>query len=161
MKKLLLLLILFFSSVTMYAEGKKVLSVLMNDGTSVYFLLAEKPLITFQNDEVKIVSDKDEATMKRTLVERFEFVSEIPTGIEDVEDLEEKVACENFELAGDAVYISGLTPGCKVQLLSVNGQVLASEVAGENGCVTLQLEALPSGIYLVNYYETTIKFIKS
>ena len=98
--------------------------------------------------------------MKRTLVERFEFVSEIPTGIEDVEDLEEKVACENFELAGDAVYISGLTPGCKVQLLSVNAQVLASEVAGENGCVTLQLEALPSGIYLVNYYETTIKFIK-
>ena len=161
MKKLLLLLILFFSSVTMYAEGKKVLSVLMKDGTSVYFLLAEKPLITFQNDEVKIVSDKDEATMKRTLVERFEFVSEIPTGIEDVEDLEEKVACENFELAGDAVYISGLTPGCKVQLLSVNGRVLASEVAGENGCVTLQLEALPSGIYLVNYYETTIKFIKS
>lgn len=161
MKKLLLLLILFFSSVTMYAEGKKVLSVLMKDGTSVYFLLAEKPLITFQNDEVKIVSDKDEATMKRTLVERFEFVSEIPTGIEDVEDLEEKVACENFELAGDAVYISGLTPGCKVLLLSVNGQVLASEVAGENGCVTLQLEALPSGIYLVNYYETTIKFIKS
>ena len=64
-------------------------------------------------------------------------------------------------LAGDAVYISGLTPGCKVQLLSVNGQVLASEVAGENGSVTLQLEALPSGIYLVNYYETTIKFIKS
>ena len=160
MKKLLLLLILFFSSVTMYAEGKKVLSILMKDGTSVYFLLAEKPFITFQNDEVKIVSDKDEATMKRTLVERFEFVAEVPTGIEDVEDLEEKVACENFELAGDAVYISGLTPGCKVQLLSVNAQVLASEVAGENGCVTLQLEALPSGIYLVNYYETTIKFIK-
>lgn len=161
MKKLLLLLMLFFCSVTIFAEGKDVLGVMMKDGTSVYFLLAEKPLITFQNDEVKIVSEKDEATMKRTLVDRFEFVAEVPTGIEDVEELDEKVASENLELTGDAVYISGLTPGCKVQLLSVNGQVLMSEVAGENGCVTLLLEALPSGVYLVNYYETTIKFIKS
>ncbi len=161
MKKLLLLLMLFFCSVTMFAEGKDVLGVMMKDGTSVYFLLAEKPLITFQNDEVKIVSEKDEATMKRALVDRFEFVAEVPTGIEDVEGLDEKVASENLELTGDAVHISGLLPGCRVQLLSVNGQVLMSEVAGENGCVTLLLEALPSGVYLVNYYETTIKFIKS
>lgn len=161
MKKLLLLLMLFFCSVTMFAEGKDVLGVMMKDGTSVYFLLAEKPLITFQNDEVKIVSENDEATMKRALVDRFEFVAEVPTGIEDVEGLDEKVASENLELTGDAVHISGLLPGCRVQLLSVNGQVLMSEVAGENGCVTLLLEALPSGVYLVNYYETTIKFIKS
>ena len=160
MKKLLLLLILFFSSVTMYAEGKKVLSVLMKDGTSVYFLLAEKPLITFQNDEVKIVSKNDEATMKRALVDRFEFVAEVPTGIEDVEELDEKVASENLELTGDAVHISGLLPGCRVQLLSVNGQVLMSAVADDNGCVTLSLDALASGIYLVNYNEVTIKFIK-
>lgn len=161
MKKLLLLLMLFFCSVTMFAEGKDVLGVMMKDGTSVYFLLAEKPLITFQNDEVKIVSEKDEATMKRALVDRFEFVAKVPTGIEDVEELDEKVASENLELTGDAVHISGLLPGCRVQLLSVNGQVLMSEVASENGCVTLLLEALPSGVYLVNYYETTIKFIKS
>lgn len=161
MKKLLLLLMLFSCSVTMFAEGKDVLGVMMKDGTSVYFLLAEKPLITFQNDEMKIVSEKDEATMKRALVDRFEFVAKVPTGIEDVEELDEKVASENLELTGDAVHISGLLPGCRVQLLSVNGQVLMSEVAGENGCVTLLLEALPSGVYLVNYYETTIKFIKS
>lgn len=160
MKKLLLLLILFSFSATMFADGKDVLSVLMKDGTSVYFLLAEKPLITFRNDEVKIASESDEAVIKRTSVERFEFVAEIPAGIEDVKELEEDAVRENFELTGDAICITGLNAGCKVQLFSINGQTLMSDIAGEEGRVVFSLEALSPGIYLVNYNETTIKFIK-
>lgn len=160
MKKILLTFMLFSFAATMFANGKDVLSVLMKDGTSVYFLLAEKPYITFQNDEMKIVSDTDEALVKRTLVERFEFVNEIPTGIEDVEEQDEQLRA-NLKLDGDAVYITGLASGSKVVLYAMDGRVVNSSVAAADGCVTLSLNTLPSGIYIVKYNDTAIKFIKS
>jgi hypothetical protein len=160
MKKILLTFMLFSFAATMFANGKDVLSVLMKDGTSVYFLLAEKPYITFQNDEMKIVSDTDEALVKRTLVERFEFVNEIPTGIEDVEEQDEQLRA-NFKLDGDAVYITGLASGSKVVLYAMDGRVVTTSVAAADGCVTLSLNTLPSGIYIVKYNDTAIKFIKS
>ena len=160
MKKILLTFMLFAFAATSFANGKDVLSVLMKDGTSVYFLLAEKPYITFQNDEMKIVSDTDEALVKRTLVERFEFVNEIPIGIEDVEEQDEQLRA-NFKLDGDAVYITGLASGSKVVLYAMDGRVVNSSVAAADGCVTLSLNTLPSGIYIVKYNETAIKFIKS
>ena len=152
---------LFTFAAVSFANGKDVLSVLMKDGTSVYFLLAEKPYITFQNGEVKIVSDTDEALVKRTLVERFEFVDEISTGVEDVEEMDEQQLRANFKLDGDAVYITGLESGCKVVLYAMDGRVVNSSVAAADGCVILSLNALPSGIYIVKYNETAIKFIKS
>lgn len=160
MKKILLTFMLFAFAATSFANGKDVLSVLMKDGTSVYFLLAEKPYITFQNDEMKIVSDTDEALVKRTLVERFEFVNEIPTGIEDVEEQDEQLRAK-FRLDGDAVYITGLASGSKVVLYAMDGRVVTTSVATADGCVTLSLNTLPSGIYIVKYNDTAIKFIKS
>ena len=151
---------LFAFAAASFANEKDVLSVLMKDGTSVYFLLAEKPYITFQNDEVKIVSDTDEALVKRTLVERFEFVNEIPAGIEDVEEQDEQLRA-NFKLDGDAVYITGLASGRKVVLYAMDGRVVTTSVAAADGCVTLSLNTLPSGIYIVKYNDTAIKFIKS
>lgn len=160
MKKILLTFMLFAFAATMFANEKNVLNIIMKDGTSVYFLLAEKPYITFRNDEVKIVSDTDEALVKRTLVERFEFVDEIPTGIEDVEEQDEQLRAK-FRLDGDAVYITGLASGSKVVLYAMDGRVVTTSVAAADGCVTLSLNTLPSGIYIVKYNDTAIKFIKS
>lgn len=157
MKKLLFVFMLFAFSLSAFGQGENVLSILMKDGTSVYFLLKEKPCITFGDDDLKVVSDTDEAVMKRSLVDHFEFVAEVPSGIEEVE---ENAARESFELSGDAVHVSGLTPGCKVQLYSVNGQSVLSAAANEAGAATIHIGSLSSGIYLVNYNEITIKFIK-
>ena len=157
MKKLLLSLILFSFSAFVFAQRKDVLSILMKDGTSVYFLLKEQPRITFENENVKVVSDTDEAVVKRTLVDRFEFIDELPSAIDEVVD---NTSRAQFEITGDAIHVSGLVHGCKVQLYSVNGQSVCSAVANESGAVTLSIDALLSGIYLVNYNEITIKFIK-
>ena len=157
MKKLLFsLLLLTFSALT-FAQKKDVLGIFMKDGTSVYFLLAEKPLITFENSDVKVVSSTDEAILVRSQVDRFEFVADVPT---DVEDVQEEVEREKFELTRNAIHLSGLTPGCKVQLFSIGGQSILATAANENGAVTISIDSLPAGIYLVNYNEITIKFIK-
>lgn len=160
MKNILFAFILFCLSASVSAQEKSVLSVLMNDGTNVCFYLSEQPVVTFVEDAVKIVSDTEEALIERALVNRFEFLAEMPTGIEDVEELEEKSARESFELAGNVIITSGLSAGCVVKLYSINGQVLLSAVAGEDGKATLLLDSFSQGIYIVNYNETTIKFIK-
>ena len=149
---------LFCFPAFIYAQKDMALSVLMKDGTAVYFLLKERPIATFVDDMVKIVSSTDEAEIKRALVEKFEFTDELPTGIEDVDD---EVADGSFELTKNFIRVEGLVPGCAVRLYSVSGQMVLSATADENGCVTLSLDALASGIYLVNYNEITIKFIKS
>ena len=157
MKKLIFALFLFLFSVSVHAQEKKVLSILMKDGSQTYFLLKEKPSLTFTESDVVIVSASNEATVKRSLVDRFEFIAELPAGIDGVE---EGTVRENVELTGDAVCINGLEAGCKVQLFSLDGRAVLSAVAGECGCVTISLAPLPSGVYLVNYNETTIKFMK-
>ena len=158
MRKILLTFLLFCFSAFMFAQEKKVLGVYMNDGTSVCFYLSEQPLVTFIDDAVKIVSDTEEALIKRSLVDRFEFLAEMPTGIGQIE--EDGAVCESFELDGNAIRVNGLVPGSKVQIYSVNGQLLMDTVATADGCATLQIGSLLQGIYLIDYNETTIKFIK-
>lgn len=161
MKKLLFAFLLFCIPALMFAEKETNLRVLMKDGTSVYFLLKDRPIATFVGDMVKIVSSTDEAEIKRTLVDKFEFVDKVPTGIESVEEVEDEIANGRFELTQNSIRVEGLAPGCVVRLYSISGQIIASAAADDNGCVTLSLDALSSGIYLVNYNEITIKFIKS
>ena len=158
MKKWLIIFMIFLLSASVYAQEKKVLGIYMTDGTMVCFLLNEKPVLTFVDDAVKVVSTSEEALIKRSLVDHFEFLAEVPTDINDVK--ENSGVGENVELDGDAIRVSGLPQGCKVQVYSVNGQAQITAVAGEDGNVTLQLGSLSKGIYLVNYNKTTIKFIK-
>ena len=110
---------------------------------------------------VKIVSSTDEAEIKRTLVDKFEFVDKVPTGIESVEEVEDEIANGRFELTQNSIRVEGLAQGCVVRLYSISGQIIASAAADDNGSVTLSLDAMSSRIYLVNYNDITIKFIKS
>lgn len=155
MKKLLLAFILFSFSVAINAKEKEVLSVVMKDNTSIYFLLTEKPVVTFKDDNIRIISETDEAMMKRSLVERLEFVPEASTAVDDTDDAKEKL-----NHRGDAILVTGLDEGCKVSLFSIDGKVQMSSLASTDGCVTLLLKDLPSGIYLVKYNETVIKILK-
>ena len=88
---------------------------------------------------------------------KFEFVDEIPTSVNEVE---KEVAADRFELTGNSICIEGLAPGCAARLYSIRGEMLVSAVADDNGSLTLSFESLPSGVYVVNYNETTIKFMK-
>lgn len=161
MKKLFFAFMLFLFSVSMYAQKKNVLGVFMNDGTAVCFYLSEQPLVTFVDDNVKIVSASEEAMIKRSLVKRFEFLDAIPAGIEDVIEEENNGSVrENVEFTAETIHVSGLGAGRKVQVFSLNGILLMTGVAGNDGNVTFSLDSLSPGIYVINYNETTIKFIK-
>lgn len=160
MRKTLTVLLLALLSVSLYAGEKKVLSVLMTDGTNVCFYLSEQPLVTFVGENVKIASVSEEAVIARALVERFEFLETMPTHIEEIEMDEGETVKGHLEFSEEAVSISGLATDGKVRVFTLKGQMVVSAVADGEGNVTISLDSLSAGIYLINYNETTIKFIK-
>lgn len=160
MRKTLLAFALFLLAASLHAAEKRVLSILMKDGTNVCFYLSEQPLVTFVGDDVKIVSASEEAAIARTLVDRFEFLDEMPTTIEEIEVDDNKPMRDNLEISEEAVSISGLTGNGPVRLFTLKGKLVLTATPDSEGAANLSLESLPAGIYLINYNETTIKFIK-
>lgn len=144
-----------------FAQDKKVLAVYLKDETSVYFLLSEKPLVTFVDDAVRIVSDTNEATIERSFVNEFKFIHEIPAKIETIPDTDEHSTNEHYELTRNAVIVEGLLPGRIVRLISLDGKVIKSTAADDNGNVTISIDSLSPNIYIITFSETAIKFIKS
>lgn len=160
MRNILITLFLLLPAMS-FAQNKKVLAVYLKDDTAVYFLLMEKPVITFVNDSVQIISDTNEAKVKRSSVNEFKFLNEIPTKIEHLTEADDQFTREHYKLSKDAIVIEGLVPGNNVCLLSLDGKVIISTSALENGIVTISLDTLSSGIYIITYNKTAIKFIKS
>ena len=160
MKKTLLALALFLLSASTYASEKKVLSIFMTDGTSVSFYLSEQPTVKFVGNDVKVVSATEEAIVARTQVERFAFLDKMPTAIEDIEVDDDKSMHDNLEISKEAVSISGLTGNGLVRLFTLKGKQLLTTTPDGEGNANISLESLPAGIYLINYNNTTIKFIK-
>lgn len=160
MKKILFAFTFFLLSVASHAGERSVLSVLMKDGTNICFYLNERPLITFVDEDVMIVSDTEEATIPRVSVERFEFLDAMPTSIEDVEMTDDKTTVSHVELSDNGVSINGLKTDSQVRLYTLSGKQLASATASIDGCAYLSLQSLPAGIYLITYNQTTFKFLK-
>jgi hypothetical protein len=47
-----------------------------------------------------------------------------------------------------------------VNVYSVDGRIVMSEKVDSNGLALIQLHTIPPGIYLLNYNDITIKFIR-
>lgn len=154
MRKVVLLLFFSFLSGLIYAQEEQALCLSMRDGSSVSFFLNEKPKMTFVADSVKIVSSVSQAKVKRSDVLDIKFKMDVPNSIEDV--------CENgtVEFGSESIRVENLKPNGIVNVYSVDGRIVMSEKVNSNGLAVIQLHAIPSGIYLLNYNDITIKFIR-
>ena len=155
MKKLFLLLFVFLISGMAYAQKDRVLSLSMYDGTSVTFFLKDKPRVTFEGDYVEVVAETSQSKIKRSDVAEIKFLYE-----EDNAGIDETKVNETVGIGNEYVFVGNLQTGCSVKVLSVDGRLVIDEAADENGSVTISLSALSAGIYILNYNNTTIKFIR-
>ena len=82
------------------------------------------------------------------------FKMEIPNSIEDV--------CEKgtVEIDSESVRVENVGQGCIVNIYSIDGRVVMSAKADGNGLAIIPLHAISAGIYILNYNDITIKFIR-
>jgi phosphosulfolactate synthase (CoM biosynthesis protein A) len=64
----------------------------------------------------------------------------------------------NFD--GNAIRLSGFTPGSIVQLFTVDGQYVDSYRIGQDGSLIISLDGLKRGVHIVKTESITYKIIK-
>lgn len=156
MKKIILLLFISLISSLGYAQKERVLLLSMQDGTSVTFFLKEKPRVTFSGEMLEIISEASQANVKRTEVREIKFVMQEDSEIA----IDEAKASENVGIDNEMIVIENIEQGSVVKVLTIDGRIVATEAAAENNSARISLTSLSAGIYLLNYNDTIIKFIK-
>ncbi|MBQ6693590.1 MAG: T9SS type A sorting domain-containing protein [Bacteroidaceae bacterium] len=155
MKKIIISVLMSLFVLPCVAADKNTLVVHLTDGTSVGFLLAERPRVTFAGDSLRIVSSVAEAVLLRSEVRRFEFVADAASSVVDV-----PTASGECVISENQLSVSGLSSGATVRLYSLDGRLLRTVCASDAGVAYLSTDGLSTGVYVINFNSTTLKFLK-
>ena len=156
MKKLLFLLILLLAlPIGMLADNQNTLIVKTKDGAQTTFVLQDKPRVTFEGTDLKVVSDKETVAFALADVLRFEYVKKDALGID-----EDVVDPTGVSYQGGVLVISQLRQGASVAVYTLDGKLLRQLTASHSGTYRLNLSELPTGLYLVKADNVTYKITK-
>ena len=156
MKKLLFLLILLLAlPIGMLADNQNTLIVKTKDGAQTTFVLQDKPRVTFEGTDLKVVSDKETVAFALADVLRFEYVKKDALGID-----EDVVDPTGVSYQGGVLVISQLRQGASVAVYALDGKLLRQLTASHSGTYRLNLSELPTGLYLVKADNVTYKITK-
>lgn len=147
-----LLAALLFLPLASMAQSQ--LAVKLADETLVRFLLTDKPVITFEGEQLLIKSDAAEASYARADVAEFYFEA-AGTGIGQATANSLNVSYLNNE----TLCVEGSNEALK--LYDLQGRMLRAHLNQAGNQQTLSLKGLPAGSYLVKISkQQTIKIFK-
>ena len=137
---------LLLSSLPLTAETIVTLVLTQNDGTVSHFSLSGAPVITYSGDEIIVTSGEQSLS---TLLEGLKITfgeEEVTTSIENTQDREEGFQPQ-FSF-GQAVF-EGLQAGATVVVYTTDGKAVSRVKADGDGRVTVSLDNLPKGVYIL------------
>lgn len=138
----------------MAAMAQSQLAVKLVDESVVRFVLTDKPVITFEGEQLLIKSDAAEATYARADVAEFYF-EPVGTSIE-------RTTTGNLRfsyLDNETVCVEGGKTA--LQLYDNSGRLLQAPVSTVGTQQTLSLNGLPTGVYLIKIsQQQSIKIFK-
>lgn len=156
MKRLqLLLLMLLALPIGMLADSQNTLVVKLKNGAETTFFLKDKPNVTFEGTDLKVVSNKETVTFALSDVLRFTYVKKDASGIDET-----VVDPTEVSYDGGVLVISQLKQGASVDIYSLDGKLLRQLTAHHSGTYRLNLSELPKGVYLVKADNVTYKIMK-
>ena len=151
MKKTLLftfICIMAVASVCM-AESTPGLTILFKNQTKVSFAFAAKPEIAIATDGITVTSTASDAVSYTfDEVQRFYFVDNIETGIQEV--AAESVASPVFSYKNGIITVSGLKTAEQVSVFSIGGSKIGEAKADNAGCASVDLSGTTNGVYVVS-----------
>ena len=155
MKRLLLLMLLAGSYITMQADQVQTLIVQLKNGSQTAFFLKDKPQVKFEGTNLKVTSTVGDTSFALSDVLRFTYAKKDPTGISETVTDPTGV---NFQ--GDVLVISQLKANGDVSVYALDGKLLRQLKASHAGTYRLNLSELPAGLYLVKTDNVTYKIVK-
>ena len=156
MKRLqLLLLMLLALPLGMLADSQNTLVVKLKNGAETTFFLKDKPNVTFEGTDLKVVSNKETVTFALSDVLRLTYVKKDASGIDET-----VVDPTEVSYDGSVLVISQLKQGASVDIYSLDGKLVRQLKAYRSGTYRLSLSELPTGLYLVKADNITYKIMK-
>jgi hypothetical protein len=135
----------------MRAEDVKSITFLVS-GKPVMFNLADNPVITYSNNCLVIVTSKTTVLLNVSEIESTTFSAEDATGIKGI-------AVGNMKMTSGTASFFQLSPGSTVRVFTTAGELLREEQASADGTATIEMRALPEGIYIIKTENQSIKII--
>ena len=159
MKKKMICLLFFsmaLSMTQMFASENKALIVELQNGSQTTFVLSEKPVLTFANHVLKIVTNQGSSDYEISNVKQFYFGDQSS----DVQQLKANNVNIVYQ-SKDKVIIEGVSENDQIHIYSVKGIMQKGIVLRNGTVVEVSLSALPAGIYFVSVQnKQTIKLFK-
>ena len=159
MKKLLqrflfLLALLVLAVPLRAADDPVTLVVLTRDNAQHMFVLADKPEVTFEGNDLVVTCVNSTTTFALPDVIRFTYLN-ATNAVEEITNDETQV---NFK--DGMIVVNGLKANSSVAVYSVDGRLVRQLKAREGGNYRLDLSELPTGVYIVKADRVTYKIVK-
>lgn len=150
MKKLTLLFA-FACLVCVCAQAKSVVFTLA-DGTKVYYLLGGEtnPKLRFQEGKMLVEAD----TYEFSNIKNFYISSE-----DDPNAIENVLSKQNVRVRGNMVVINSSSVK-NVDVFAANGAKVSADIQRDGDVITVNLNGLPKGMYVVSVGQSSLKVMK-
>ena len=125
------------------------------DGERMEYLLSDLPRITQSADAVTLTTSNTSVELSAESISKVYLAVSSPTAVQKV-----KTPVGSALLKESLLFLSGFQPGERVSLYHADGRLLMHRSISSGGTLTLSLEQLPSGIYIVKTNHQSIKIIK-
>ncbi len=152
------LIALFLASVAtpgVLAETLTHVTVWSNSGETSHFALSEQPVVTFEGNQLVLVSADSRYEFLISDVDKFTFTNPASVELNEID-----TATVVISLSGDEIKLSGLNPGSLVSLYAMDGRVVLTSQADSDGVCIESIASLSGGIYLIRTESKTFKILK-
>lgn len=132
-------------------EGAGV-TILLRSGKSVSFTFAQRPKMNMVSEGLKIeVEGTDDLSLAFDEVQKVYFEDDVTTPVREVADTHKENTQSKvvFRCQSGTISATGLAAGDVVTVYSLNGQKAAQAVAGSDGALSLPIQQLTAGTYVV------------
>ena len=130
------------------------LILLLKDGTTQTYELAEQPVITVVGAELKIVANHADVSIPLSDVMRYTFQKRT-TGIDEVDTNQEVIDYKDGVLT-----LSGLEASTPISLYTIDGRLLQAHTVADDGTYRQSLASLRQGVYVVKVNHKSYKIMK-
>lgn len=150
---------LFLFATILASAGVKnatTLCVVDNTGATLSFALQERPQMQFVGNYVVVRTSEIKLLQFRNLVKAY-FIDEN----NDPDAIKNATQCDGqVSLQPNAIHLAGFKPFIPVHIYEINGNLARKMQINADGALTLSLDDLNTGIYVVKAGETVFKIAK-
>ena len=146
-------LLLFVMALPSLANEPTALHLLFADGSDKWFLFSSQPVVTFSADELTVT------TYDAAVVFTFDAVKEFLFDTPDEDGILRNPQTPRIVQAGNAVLVYGSATDA-VSLYDLSGRKLGANVQRQDDAVSISLQSLPTGIYVIRINNQSIKVTK-